>query len=93
MAIDALSTITSSSHIRRINFLFSYPTRNACAQLDSTLAGLSLDHPLAVEVEIMPGRYNISPYFPQLNSRNMLRRVDREHNWIDSYIGKTGPFY
>jgi hypothetical protein len=75
MAIDILST--ASSRVRRVTLDFSYSTvvgASGCAQLYSTLAGLSLDSSLTVELDIKNRDGFYATLFPRLGSRNMVRR-------------------
>ncbi|KAF7352694.1 hypothetical protein MVEN_01235300 [Mycena venus] len=70
-ALDTLSTVTSASRIRQIIFRLRFRSSVACQQLDSKVASLPLQHPLTVGFE---GHVEES-HFPQLTSRNMLRRT------------------
>jgi hypothetical protein len=77
MALDTLSTITSSSRTRQITLSFRSPQEslrhNTFTQIDSALAGLPLNPPPAMELEMDGEEYDQwAPHFPQLNSQNMV---------------------
>ncbi|KAJ7342839.1 hypothetical protein DFH08DRAFT_1081873 [Mycena albidolilacea] len=96
VVLDTLSTLPSSSRISRIilyPLFLSLPIR-APALLDSTLARLPLQHPLIVEFAMGLNQYHRwVTHFPQLNSRNMLRRATLDLDWIAGYIRETDPLY
>ncbi|KAF7368591.1 hypothetical protein MVEN_00182900 [Mycena venus] len=82
IVLETLSAIPSSHHIRMIGISTGDdydPNKVDCAQLDSTLANLSLPHPITVEVEVNSGSNCRSEFFPLLNLRNMLRFTERSN--------------
>ncbi|KAF7352783.1 hypothetical protein MVEN_01245000 [Mycena venus] len=82
LALAALSTITSSSRVREIIFSIRPPRANACAQLDSEVAGLPLQHAFTVGLEMGAEVYaRWAPHFSRLNSRNLLCRTD--YDWFE----------
>ncbi|KAF7372457.1 hypothetical protein MVEN_00107300 [Mycena venus] len=83
IVLETLSAIPTSRHIRMIGISISSdydPHEVDCVQLDSTLANLSLLHPITVEVEVNSGSNCQSEFFPELNLRNMLRFVERSNS-------------
>ncbi|KAJ7495388.1 hypothetical protein FB451DRAFT_365817 [Mycena latifolia] len=85
-AVDALSTITSSSRIHTIVIardLHAIPAE----QLDTALVELPLEHFPMVELELPAQRYAaLIPHLPRLSSNNMLRRSDVHYQWFESFV-------
>ncbi|KAF8215207.1 hypothetical protein K438DRAFT_772519 [Mycena galopus ATCC 62051] len=95
MTVDTLSTIPPSSRIRHITLglVLTHHDDDAYLPIAATLAALSLQHPLTVELETEPSKYELwAPHF-RLGSRNVLRRADPNRDWVESYICGTAVFY
>ncbi|KAJ7821196.1 hypothetical protein B0H14DRAFT_2831893 [Mycena olivaceomarginata] len=72
-AIATLSTITPASRIQQIGFVVKHPSSDTCAQLDSSVADLPLEHPPSLGLEMDVGTYGVwAPYFPRLKSQNRV---------------------
>ncbi|KAF8208202.1 hypothetical protein K438DRAFT_1813598 [Mycena galopus ATCC 62051] len=91
IALRTLSTITSSSPIRQIVFNF-YPVddylHDICAQFDTQLSDLPLSS-LSVGLETSDETYTrLAPFFPRLQSKNMLCRLD--YGWFERHVERLG---
>lgn len=76
MALDTLSTITSSSCIRQIVFSIEAPGVDICNRLDSKMAGLPLSYLESVRLEMGESDFQCwSQGFPRLGSRDLVRRL------------------
>ncbi|KAF8208183.1 hypothetical protein K438DRAFT_2012991 [Mycena galopus ATCC 62051] len=91
IVLRTLSTITSSSAIRQVVFNF-YPVddylHDICAQFDTQLSALPLSS-LSVGLETSDENYTrLAPFFPQLQSKNMLCRTD--YGWFERHVDRLG---
>ncbi|KAJ7721824.1 hypothetical protein DFH07DRAFT_857408 [Mycena maculata] len=79
-ALDTFSTISPSNCLSNVT-IFGFFDQGGCEKLDSVLSQ-RLVHPwTTVELQPKNNRLNPIPYFPQLNSRNMLRRTAHDPQW------------
>ncbi|KAF8208184.1 hypothetical protein K438DRAFT_1813573 [Mycena galopus ATCC 62051] len=86
-----LSTVSSSSPICQIIFSF-YPVRgdlhNIFAPFDIQMVALPLPS-LSVGLEMSEEAYTrVVPFFPQLQSKNMLCRTD--YGWFERHVDRLG---
>ncbi|KAJ7495397.1 hypothetical protein FB451DRAFT_1387426 [Mycena latifolia] len=77
MALETLSTITPSLHIRRIVIHSSFLDQAACEQLDEKLSDLRTTALPTVELEMEtiwggPNAENMNQYFPRLSSKHLV---------------------
>ncbi|KAF8213598.1 hypothetical protein K438DRAFT_1101332 [Mycena galopus ATCC 62051] len=67
MALDTLSTISSSSRIQQIVLEIKLPTADLCYQLDSNIAGLPMLHFPSIGLEMSINQYHRwAQHFPRL---------------------------